>query len=67
MPGRPVRVSVSLSGTERGFFVFSVDAGRILARRREGRLSGETTMRYLTGNTTNKQVSEYSTTIDAIP
>lgn len=67
MPGRQVRVSVSLSGTERGFFVFSVDAGRVLARRREGRLSGETTLRHLAGNTTNKQVSEYTTTIDAIP
>lgn len=67
VPGREVRVSVSLSGTESGFFVFSVDAGGILARRREGRLSGETTMRSLAGNTTSVQVSEYKTTIDAIP
>ena len=52
--------------TVAGYFVFAPQAGRMLARRREGRLSGDIVMRGEAGDMSMKQSYTYRNALDAI-
>ena len=40
VPNQPMRTDAQFSGEEEGYFVFAPKTGRLLARRREGKLEG---------------------------
>jgi hypothetical protein len=66
VPGQPMRAQTTMTGSEDGFFVFAPRAGRLLARRREGRLAGDLVMRSAAGEMTMKQTYTYTNALDAL-
>jgi len=66
VPNQPLRATSALDGTEEGFFIFAPKAGRVLARRRTGRLEGDTFLKGGGGEFTMKQVYDYTGAVDAI-
>jgi hypothetical protein len=67
VPGQPARAETSLAGTEEGYFLFAPNPGRLLARRREGRLAGDVVLRSGAGAMTFKQAYSYTNALDAVP
>jgi hypothetical protein len=66
VPNQPARAETVIAGTEEGYFVFAPRAGRLLGRRREGRLAGDVIMRAGAGQMALKQTYVYTSTIDAL-
>jgi hypothetical protein len=66
VPNQPVRAETVLTGTDDGIAVFSPKAGRLLARRRTGQMSGEVTMSGAMGQMSMKQSFTYTNTLDAV-
>jgi len=66
VPGQPVRAQTTMTGTDDGYFVFAPKLGRLLARRREGRLAGDLIMRGSAGEMTLKQTYTYTNALDAV-
>jgi hypothetical protein len=66
VPGQPARAQTTMTGTDEGYFVFAPTVGRLLARRREGRLSGDIIMRGGSGEMAMKQTYTYTNALDAI-
>jgi hypothetical protein len=67
IPSQNARAEIAQDGTENGFFVFAPATGRLVARRREGRLEGDVVTTGPNGRTTMKQVYAYTSSIDALP
>ena len=66
VPGQPVRAQTTMTGTDEGYFIFAPKPGRLIARRREGRLAGDLVMRGGAGDMTLKQTYTYSNALDAV-
>ena len=66
VPNQPMRATSALDGTEEGFFVFAPKPGRVIARRRAGRLEGDIFMKGGMGEFTMKQVYSFTGSLDAI-
>lgn len=66
VPGQPARAESELLGSEQGFFVFAPGSGRLLGRRREGRLEGNLTMRSDAGPMALRQAYRYTSALDAV-
>ena len=66
MPGQGGQAATELAGTEEGWFVFAPAAGRLLARRRDGRVSGDLTMSAAGGSMKLKQSFTYRSALDAV-
>jgi hypothetical protein len=66
VPGQPARAVTRLAGEEDGFFLFAPQPGRLLARRREGRLAGDLVLQSGGGEMTFKQEYSYTNTLDAV-
>ena len=67
VPGQEGRASTVLAGTEDGFFVFAPAAGRLIARRRNGQISGDLTVHGDAGSMVLKQAFTYASALDAVP
>ena len=65
VPGQPMRVQSRITGGDEGFFVFS-KSGRMLARQRMGRTSGETVMRGAAGSVTLKQTMSFTSRVEVV-
>jgi hypothetical protein len=65
MRDQPMRVESSMTGTENGYFVFAPRAGRVLARRRTGKLDGDL-MLHGGQEMSMKQSFDYSSSLDAL-
>jgi hypothetical protein len=65
VPGQPgMRSDVTMEGNSTGFYVFAPKPGRMLARRRTGKLSGDVNI--AAAGMTMKQAIDYTNTVDAI-
>lgn len=67
IPSQGARAEIAQDGTEDGFFVFAPATGRLVARRRQGRLEGDVVTTGPNGRSTIKQVYAYTSSIDALP
>lgn len=65
VPNQPMRAESMLEGTDSGQYLFA-RAGRLLARRREGRMEGNTMLRGGGGEMAMKQSYTYVGTVDAV-
>ena len=59
-----VDIATQLAGDDQGFYVFAPKPGRMLARRRTGKLAGDVNIP--TAGMTMKQAIDYTSTIDAV-
>jgi hypothetical protein len=66
VPNQPMRATSTLAGTDDGFVVFAPRAGRLLARRRSGKLEGDIFMKGGMGEMSMKQAYTYTGTLDAV-
>ena len=66
VPNQGMRAESVLEGTEDGYFVFAPKTGRLLGRRREGRLEGPLTMKGGPGEFKMTQSIAYTSTMDAV-
>jgi hypothetical protein len=66
VPNQPMRATSSMDGMEDGYYVFEPKAGRVLARRRSGRMEGDIFMKGSGGEMTMKQAYTYTGTVDAV-
>jgi hypothetical protein len=66
VPKQPMRAVTTMEGTDDGFFVFAPREGRVLGRRRSGKLEGDTNMTGAGGTMTVKQTYAYTGTLDAV-
>jgi hypothetical protein len=66
VPNQGMRAESVLEGTDDGYFVFAPKAGRLLGRRREGRLEGPLTMKGGQGEFKMTQSITYTSTMDAL-
>lgn len=66
VPNQPMRATSMLEGGDEGYFVFAPAAGRMLARRRTGKLEGDTFLRGAMGEMTMRQAYTYTSTLDAV-
>jgi hypothetical protein len=66
VPNQPMRATSALEGTDDGFVVFAPRAGRLLARRRSGKLEGDIFMKGSMGEMSMKQAYAYTATLDAV-
>jgi hypothetical protein len=65
VPGQPgMRSDATLEGNSTGLYVFAPKPGRMLARRRTGKLSGDVNI--ASAGMTMKQVIDYTNTVDAV-
>ncbi|MEO8562276.1 MAG: hypothetical protein ABI601_09395 [bacterium] len=61
-----MRATSQLQGTDDGYFVFAPKPGRLLSRRRTGKLEGDTALHAAAGEMTMKQAISYTATLDAL-
>jgi hypothetical protein len=66
VPNQPLRATTTTEGTEEGFFVFAPKAGRVIGRRRSGKMEGDIFMKGAMGEMTMKQAYSYTGTLDAV-
>jgi hypothetical protein len=66
VPNQPMRATSSLEGGDEGFFVFAPSVGRLLGRRRTGKMEGDTFLRGAGGDMTMKQSYSYTSALDAV-
>ena len=59
-----MRTDVTMEGDDKGFYVFAPKPGRMLARRRTGKLAGDVNIP--TAGMTMKQAIDYTSTVDAL-
>ena len=65
VPNQPgMRTDVTMAGDDQGFYVFAPKPGRMLARRRTGKLAGDVNIP--TAGMTMKQAIDYTSTVDAL-
>jgi hypothetical protein len=64
VPNQPVRTDVTMEGDDTGFYVFAPKPGRMLARRRTGKLAGDVNIP--AAGMTMKQAIDYTNTVDAV-
>jgi hypothetical protein len=65
VPGQPgMRSDATLEGNTTGFYVFAPKPGRMLARRRTGKLSGDVNI--AAAGMTMKQAIDFTNTVDAV-
>ena len=62
-----MRATSLLQGGDEGYFVFAPRAGRLLARRRSGKLDGDTFLRGGGQEIAMRQAYTYTSTLDAVP
>jgi hypothetical protein len=65
VPNQPMRAETMLEGTDSGQYLFA-RTGRLLARRREGRMEGNTMLRGGGGEMAMRQSYTYVGTVDAV-
>ena len=66
VPNTPMRARSLIEGTDDGMVVFAPRAGRLLARRRTGALSGDVVMTGAQGEITMQQAFNYTGATDAL-
>ncbi|MFL5617348.1 MAG: hypothetical protein ACJ79A_03020 [Gemmatimonadaceae bacterium] len=66
VPGQQMRSDAQLSGEEDGYFVFAPKTGRLIARRREGKLEGPVKASGAMGEMQMNQSIAYTSTMDAV-
>jgi len=66
IPAQQMRSDAQLSGEEEGFFVFAPKTGRLIARRREGKLEGPVKASGAMGEIQMNQSMAYTSTMDAV-
>jgi hypothetical protein len=66
VPNQPMRATSVIEGGDEGFFVFAPRAGRLLARRRTGKLEGDTFLRGGGQEIAMRQSYTYTSTLDAV-
>lgn len=64
VPNQPMRSDATMEGDDTGFFVFAPKTGRMLARRRTGKLAGDVNIP--AAGMTMKQAIDYTNTVDAV-
>ena len=65
VPNQPgMRTDVTMEGNDAGFYIFAPKTGRMLARRRTGKLSGDVNIP--AAGMTMKQAIDYTNTVDAV-
>jgi len=65
VPNQPMRTDAQLTGEEDGYFVFAPKTGRLIARRREGKLEGPVKASGAMEMEMNQSIS-YTGAVDAI-
>jgi hypothetical protein len=65
IPNQPMRSDAQLIGEENGFFVFAPSTGRLIARRREGKLEGPVKASGAMGEVQMNQSISYTGAMDA--
>jgi hypothetical protein len=66
IPNQQMRSDAQLTGEEEGFFVFAPKTGRLIARRREGKLEGPVKASGAMGEVQMNQSMAYTSTMDAL-
>jgi hypothetical protein len=66
IPNQQMRSDAQLHGEEEGYFVFAPATGRLIARRREGKLEGPVKASGATGEVQMNQSISYTGTVDAL-
>jgi len=66
VPNQPMRTDVQLTGEEDGYFVFAPKTGRLVSRRREGKLGGPVKASGAMGDMQMNQSISYTGTMDAL-
>lgn len=66
VPGQQMRSDAQLSGEEDGYFVFAPTTGRLIARRREGKLEGPVKASGAMGEMQMNQSITYTGTMDSV-
>jgi hypothetical protein len=64
VPNQPARSDVTMDGSDEGFYVYAPKAGRMLARRRTGKLTGDVNIP--SAGMTMKQTIDYTSTVDVV-
>jgi hypothetical protein len=64
VPGQAMRSEAKMEGNSTGFYVFAPKPGRLLARRRTGKLAGDVNIP--AAGMTMKQAIDYTNTVDAV-
>jgi hypothetical protein len=64
VPGQPMRSEATMEGNNTGFYVFAPKPGRMLARRRTGKITGDVNIP--AAGMTMKQAIDYTNTVDAV-
>jgi hypothetical protein len=64
VPNQPARTDVTMEGDDTGFYVFAPKTGRMLARRRTGKLTGDVNIP--AAGMTMKQAIDYTNTVDVV-
>ena len=65
IPGQQMRSDAQLNGEENGYFVFAPKTGRLIGRRREGKLDGPVKASGAMGEMQMNQAISYTSTMDA--
>jgi hypothetical protein len=66
VPNQPMRTDAQLTGEEDGYFVFAPKTGRLVARRREGKLEGPVKASGAMGEMQMSQSISYTGAMDAL-
>ena len=66
IPGQPMRSDAQLSGEEDGYFVFAPSTGRLISRRREGKLEGPVKASGAMGEMQMNQSISYTGAMDSL-
>jgi hypothetical protein len=66
IPNQPMRSDAQLTGEEDGWFVFAPSTGRLIARRREGKLEGPVKASGAMGELEMNQSISYTGAMDAL-
>jgi hypothetical protein len=66
VPNQQMRSDARLQGEENGYFVFSPTTGRLIARRREGKMEGPVKASGAMGEMQMNQSISFTGTVDAL-
>jgi hypothetical protein len=66
IPNQPMRSDAQLTGEEDGYFVFAPSTGRLIARRREGKLGGPVRVSGAMGEMQMNQSISYTSAMDSL-
>ena len=66
VPNQPMRSDAQLTGEESGYFVFAPSTGRLMARRREGKIEGPVKASGAMGEMQMNQSISYTGAMDAV-